>query len=63
MFLRDIILTLLALNLIANPILGQMILFRCPYLWPAPITFWARREKPDLKTQRKGETPNEEILD
>ncbi len=64
MFLRDMILTLLAFNLIANPILGLMILLRWPCsVWPMPTAgpdHW--REKPHIKTKEKGELANEETV-
>jgi hypothetical protein len=62
MFLRDMILTLLVFNLIANPILGLMILLRWPCgVWPMPWPdHW--REKPDTKTNEKGEHTNEETV-
>jgi hypothetical protein len=64
MFIRDMILVLLALNLIVSPTLSLMILLRWPCgVWPMPMAWpdhW--REKPHTTTKEKGEQTYEETV-
>jgi hypothetical protein len=59
------ILMLAALNLAVNAAAGLIILLHCPYFkWPITIKRpECFREKPDLKTQEKGETEHEQSVD
>jgi hypothetical protein len=57
LFFRDLILVAAALNLVANPALGLMILLHWPHeAWLFPKR-WSdrRRETLDTKTKEKGE--------
>ena len=59
------ILMLAALNLAVNATVGLMILLHCPhFVWPITIKRpECLRDKPDLKTQEKGETEHEQSVD
>jgi hypothetical protein len=56
---------LMALNLAVNTAVGLLILAHCPHLvWPLPIRrpdFL--RNKPDLKTEEKGDKEHEQSVD